>query len=59
MLEMEFLDSGGDEKWLTDGLKSVPIKLQKLSRINNILAHQPWKLSISEVEVKLNLTFLN
>lgn len=43
-LESEFLLNGGDETWLILGLEAVPEKLRKLEKINNILAHQPWKL---------------
>ena len=42
---------GGDVNWLVGGLVEVPEKLTKLSRVNNILAHQPWKLSKLELNV--------
>lgn len=50
-LEMCFLIKGGDVNWLIVGLDEVPEKLRKLSRVNNILAHQPWKLSKLELNV--------
>ncbi len=45
-LEESFLQGGGDVNWLIHGLKAVPHKLQKLGKINNIIAHQPWKLNL-------------
>lgn len=50
-LEAEFLFHGGDEEWLEFGLIKVPKKLKKLDRINNILAHQPWKLKQQDLQV--------
>jgi hypothetical protein len=57
-LEMQFLLKGGDEIWLIKGLEVVPDKLRQLERINNILAHQPWKLKIkdlTEIHSKYNV----
>jgi len=48
-LEMQFLLKGGEEKWLVNGLIEVPEKLRKLEKINNILAHQPWKLNVQDI----------
>lgn len=48
-LESEFLLSGGEEDWLIYGLDSIPEKLKKLQIINNILAHQPWKLKVQDL----------
>lgn len=42
---------GGDERWLIEGLNGVPEKIKKLGKINNILAHQPWKLLINDIIV--------
>ncbi len=55
-LEDAFLECGGDESWLIYGLDVIPEKLSKLSRINNILAHQPWKMITEDIKVsdKLN-----
>jgi hypothetical protein len=50
-LEIDFLDKGGNEEWL-EGSTKVPGKLKKLERINNILAHQPWKLKVQDINVK-------
>lgn len=44
-LKEEFLLRGGNEEWVIKGLPSVPSKLQNISKLNNILAHQPWKLT--------------
>ena len=51
-LEEIFLSVGGDERWLIDGLNNVPEKLKKIGKINNILAHQPWKLTTNDIIVK-------
>lgn len=48
-LEEEFLLNGGDEDWLIKGLEIVPEKLKKIDKINNILAHQPWKLTENDL----------
>lgn len=46
----EFLMSDGDPAWLA-GLSRAPRKLQNLARVNALLAHQPWLLTASHVEV--------
>jgi len=38
-----FLEFQGDASWLED-LSRAPPKLQKLSELNAVLAHQPWKM---------------
>ncbi len=48
-LEMQFLLKGGDETWLIVGLSAVPEKLRMLGKINNLLAHQPWKFQFSDL----------
>ena len=61
-LEEEFLLNGGDEDWLVRGLEAVPEKLRKIDRINNIIAHQPWKLKendILEIYFKTNPNMWN
>lgn len=47
--ENEFLLSGGEISWLTDGLSAVPEKLALLADVNNVLAHQPWKLITKDI----------
>ena len=50
--EDAFLFYGGDEDWLMHGLTYVPDKIKRLSKINNILAHQPWKIHGNDLNVK-------
>ncbi|XP_057306159.1 sestrin-1-like [Hydractinia symbiolongicarpus] len=42
--EKMFLMMDGDPQWL-NGVQNVPVKLQKLTKLSKILAHQPWLLS--------------
>ena len=51
MYEIEFLKQQGNKTWL-QGLDYIPAKLRALSTINKILAHQPWLLSPSHIEVR-------
>lgn len=53
MLEDNFLEYGGDESWLIYGLDVVPEKISNLARLNNILAHQPWKILTEDIKVKI------
>jgi hypothetical protein len=48
-LQEMFLFKGGDEDWIIHGLQAVPKKLKILSKVNNILAHQPWKLTVRDI----------
>eukprot|EP01043_Picozoa_sp_COSAG02_P020544 COSAG02_NODE_1017_length_15184_cov_3.911966_8_plen_602_part_00 len=48
-LEIEFLDVGGDESWLTDGLSAAPPKLALLVELNAILARQPWAVDAEHI----------
>lgn len=48
--KQEFLLQGGDQNWLR-GLKCIPQKLRNLYDINKILAHRPWLLHTSHIEV--------
>lgn len=43
---------GGDDTWLK-GLKYIPQKLRNLYDVNKILAHRPWLLNNSHIEVCL------
>lgn len=43
-----FLDLGGDRKWLK-GAAHLPPKLRKLIKINAVLAHQPWRLTVDDI----------
>jgi len=49
LLESQFLYYGGEEDWINFGLSHVPNKLQSLAKINNIIAHQPWKLTSKDL----------
>jgi hypothetical protein len=53
LMEENFLELGGDENWLVYGLDLVPEKLSKLSKINSLLAHQPWKIRTEDIKVLL------
>lgn len=48
--KQEFLLQGGDQSWLK-GLNCIPQKLRNLYDINKILAHRPWLLKRSHIEV--------
>jgi len=54
ILKFEFLSVGGDILWLYYGLNYVPKKLQKIARISNILAHQPWKIHVNDIQEIIN-----
>lgn len=49
MYEKEFLQQGGDPKWLK-GLDYIPSKLRAIYDINKILAHRPWLLRKEHIE---------
>eukprot|EP00301_Raphidiophrys_heterophryoidea_P019279 c4240_g1_i1.p1 GENE.c4240_g1_i1~~c4240_g1_i1.p1 ORF type:complete len:591 (-),score=126.87 c4240_g1_i1:151-1923(-) len=47
-----FLLASGDHEWLTkNGLNVLPAKLAAILELNAILAHQPWLVSLSHMEV--------
>lgn len=46
----DFLQVGGDPKWL-NGLEGAPQKLRALGELNKILAHRPWLLTKTHIEV--------
>jgi len=48
-LEDLFLYYGGDKSWLIYGLRTVPEKLKKLAKYNEIMAHQPWKIKADDI----------
>lgn len=45
--EEQFLLYGGEIEWITNGLKSVNKKIERLAELNEILAFKPWMLSAS------------
>lgn len=48
--KQEFVMQGGDKDWLR-GLSYIPQKLRNLYEINKILAHRPWLLNKSHIQV--------
>ncbi|KAJ8973761.1 hypothetical protein NQ317_017563 [Molorchus minor] len=48
--KQEFLLQGGDPEWLK-GFNHIPTKLRNLYDINKILAHRPWLLKKSHIEL--------
>ncbi|CDW78780.1 sestrin-1 isoform 2 [Stylonychia lemnae] len=48
--EEQFLLWGGDIKWLTDGIKVVDRKLQKIGELNELLAFRPWAISQTHID---------
>lgn len=48
--EEQFLLNGGDVSWLTEGLKIVDPKLQRISELNELIAYRPWALSSTHIE---------
>lgn len=53
----DFLQVGGDPKWL-NGLDGAPQKLRALGELNKILAHRPWLLTKTHIEVLHNFSAL-
>lgn len=51
-LENEFLLTGGEISWIIEGIKSSTMhkKLKELFNINNLIAHQPWKLQVKDIK---------
>jgi hypothetical protein len=52
--QLEFLSNNGDINWLILGIKEVPDKLKVFGEINNILAHQPWKMEYKQIKLLLD-----
>lgn len=50
--KQEFRLQGGNHNWLK-GLNHIPTKLRNLYDINKILAHRPWLLNRSHIEVNM------
>jgi hypothetical protein len=40
---------GGEVSWLTDGMKKVDPKLQRLGDLNEIIAFRPWSLELPSI----------
>lgn len=41
---------GGDINWLTEGLKAVDKKLERISELNELMAYRPWIISSRHIE---------
>ncbi len=41
---------GGEICWLTEGLKRVDKKLERISELNELLAFRPWIISSRHIE---------
>lgn len=50
-LEEVYLENDGDSSWLIFGIDIIPEKLKKIAKINNLLAHQPWGITINDFNV--------
>jgi hypothetical protein len=50
ILEEQFLLYGGEVSWLTEGLKRVDLKLQRIGELNELLAFRPWSLNFNVIE---------
>ena len=50
----EFLLQGGDERWLR-GLDHAPQKLRDLYEINKLMAHRPWLISKTHIQVSTSV----
>ena len=49
--EQEFLYHDGPEEWLSGDLSVLPKKLQDICRLNALLAHQPWRIRSTDIEI--------
>lgn len=47
--EVMFLLCHGDPEWLK-GTHKIPAKLQRLNKLNKIIAHQPWLLTVEHLK---------
>ena len=43
-----FLSVGGDPNWLR-GIDHAPVKIQRIARLNNLLAVAPWKITRQDI----------
>ena len=49
LLSEKFLTVRGDRQWLK-GLQYTPPKLQRISRLNMLLAHRPWTITPDDIK---------
>lgn len=52
LLETQFQLYDADTSWLRSGLSAAPPKLSKITKLNALLAHQPWKINAKTISVK-------
>ena len=52
ILEEQYVLNGGDQSWLSIGLEAVDPKLRLIASLNEMLAHRPWIINASHVEVR-------
>ena len=53
-LEEQFIQSGGDPRWLRVGLDCADWKLRRIAELNEILAYRPWTLNLNNIEALLS-----
>lgn len=53
ILEEQFVLSGGEPEWITQGLKAVEPRVASFAEINEVLAFMPWKLTAKHIEALL------
>lgn len=46
--QVEFYKNGGDLSWL-ESISNAPKKIRNLSKLNAILAHQPWQINKKDI----------
>ncbi len=49
LLDFLFISNVGDEKWLIEGLKATPIKIQMISGLLNKLANNCWSITKDDI----------
>ncbi|KAG0197977.1 Sestrin-1 [Mortierella sp. GBA30] len=49
MMKLDYLTSGGDPTWL-NGLQFTTQKIRNLSKLNRLMAHQPWLLKPRHIQ---------
>ena len=58
LLEVQFQLYDADTSWLRSGLSAAPPKLSKITKLNSLLAHQPWKITPKIISVMFILFYL-
>lgn len=47
--EEQFILNGGDPSWL-ESIENTPPKMKAIFELNEVLAHQPWRITTSHIE---------